>query len=184
MEDDKSNDESFAGQLHDEIALSRPVVAVHENDLLPRPEQKPPGLKGNGQRGADHGSPDMTVPVAVSPGVVVMVRMIGRGDAFERLGKIMRQSGLVLDCRDSSRCSGCEHKNLSLRHAASGKNGGDLLGDVVQTGIAPCLEADVFGEDFHAWRNNLPRVARMRKVAVTESTAVFPLRIQNFPRIA
>ena len=84
----------------------------------------------------------MGVPVAVVPGVLVVIAHLARRQPLEKGRQVLEQSGLVLDGREAGGRARNEDQRLSLAEAVALDDSLDLVGQVEDVVVALRLDSD------------------------------------------
>src|SRR3990172_3891636 len=90
---------SLSDDLNDNLPASRPVVEIHQDNLLPDSQKQLLLREGNGQRGTQKGGSYVGVAVPPSPPALVGVREVLRADTLPGLGQVLDQPCFILKCR-------------------------------------------------------------------------------------
>ena len=87
----------LAEQLHNQAAISWPIIEIDQDNLLPGAENEMAVFERDAKGGAEHCRAHMSVAVAVPPGCIVVVGNAGGRKFFECFGDVFQQAGFIFN---------------------------------------------------------------------------------------
>jgi hypothetical protein len=146
----------LAGKLNDHLAAARMVVAVDQDHLLPRAQEKVTVGHGHHQRGSEEAGPHVGMAVAVVPRVLVVVAHGPGGQALQGGGQVAAQPGLELDGGDGGCRAGHEHQDLAVIEVVPVDEGLHVRSQVPHVVVAAGLEGQPFGDPHGHASSSMP----------------------------
>jgi hypothetical protein len=135
---------SLANNRHGHNALTRPHVALDQEDLLPGAKHKAAVFDWHSQAGAEQGGLKVGMTVAVVPGFLVSIVSAGRDEPVQHCGQVFLEAGLELDCPQGGRAANIAQARDALLNSRVLNDLMQIIGQVVHIAMSARATLDAF----------------------------------------